>query len=189
VGDSSTSHCRYVYAKLKPCFVIGNVRMCSPVVVKADRFTQLLRLERGHINREAILHSGFEQSFVGFDDLLNGDDFDIGGNVMPAAKVEHLLGFGDTANGRAGEIATLRHVITHQKLLISQASGDQRWPSTRIPAKSGSRSTTRKTSASSSTVSETGFAITSLSFNFGLRANLIRAPAPRLRRNAAARRA
>jgi hypothetical protein len=29
--------------------------------------------------------------FVGFIDLLDGDDCDVGGNVMFAAKVEYLL--------------------------------------------------------------------------------------------------
>ena len=34
VKDSHTFPCRCIYAKLKPCFVIGIVRMCSPVAVK-----------------------------------------------------------------------------------------------------------------------------------------------------------
>ena len=32
----------------------------------------------------------------------DGDDFKIGGDVMGTAKVEHLLGLVDAANGRAG---------------------------------------------------------------------------------------
>src|SRR5487761_1158164 len=66
---------------------------------------RLLRFERSHINGEAVLYIGLEQSLVGFVDLLDGDDFDIGGDVMCAAEVEHLLGFGDTADERAGEPA------------------------------------------------------------------------------------
>src|SRR6516225_1117307 len=66
----------------------------------------LLSLERSHINREAVLHIGLEQSRVGFVDLLDGNDLNIGRDVMRAAKVEHLLGLGDTADGRAGEAAS-----------------------------------------------------------------------------------
>jgi len=65
----------------------------------------LLSFERSHINREAVLHISLEQSLVGFVDLPDRDDFDIGGDVVFAAKVEHLLGFGNTADGRAGEAA------------------------------------------------------------------------------------
>ena len=36
---------------------------------------------------KAVLHIGLEQSLVGFVDLLDGNDFDIGGNVMRPAKV------------------------------------------------------------------------------------------------------
>ena len=64
-----------------------------------------LRPERSHIDGEAVLHIGLEQSLVGFVDLLDGDDFDIGGDVMLPAKVEHLLGFGEAADVRAGETA------------------------------------------------------------------------------------
>ena len=59
----------------------------------------LLRFERSHIDGEAVLHIRLEQSVVGFVDFLDGDDFDIGSDVMGPTKVEHLLGFGDTANG------------------------------------------------------------------------------------------
>src|ERR1039458_613099 len=64
-----------------------------------------LRSERSHINREAVLHIGLEQSLVGFVDLLDGDDFDIGGDVVCRAKVEHLLGLRDAADVRTGEAA------------------------------------------------------------------------------------
>jgi hypothetical protein len=38
-------------------------------------------------------------------DLLDRDDFDIGSDVVCAAKVEHFLGFGDAPDVRAGETA------------------------------------------------------------------------------------
>src|SRR5882724_6951514 len=62
--------------------------------------------ERSHVDRETVLHIGLEQSLVGFVDFLDRNNFDIGGDVMLAAKIEHLLSFGDAADGRAGETAT-----------------------------------------------------------------------------------
>ena len=50
----------------------------------------LLRFERSHIDGEAVLHIRLEQSVVGFVDLVDGNDFDIGCNVMGSAMIEHL---------------------------------------------------------------------------------------------------
>src|SRR6266481_6327351 len=50
-----------------------------------------LRFQRSHVDREAVFHIGLEQSFVCFVDLLNGNDFDVGGDVVFAAEIEHLL--------------------------------------------------------------------------------------------------
>ena len=70
------------------------------------KLTRLLfRFERGHVDGEAVLHVGLDQSLVGFVDFLDGNDFDVGGDVVLAAEVEHLLGFGDATDGRAGEAA------------------------------------------------------------------------------------
>src|SRR5438034_5276557 len=65
-----------------------------------------LRFKRCHVDREPVLHIGLEQSLVRFVHFLDRDNFDIGGDVMFATKVEHLLGFGDAADHRAGETAT-----------------------------------------------------------------------------------
>ena len=46
-----------------------------------------------------------EQPLVGLVDLLNRDDLDVGGDVVLAAEVEHLLRLGDAADERAGEAA------------------------------------------------------------------------------------
>src|SRR5271170_1404654 len=61
---------------------------------------RLLGLERSHIDREAILHVGLEQTLVGFIDLLDGDDFDVRDDVVLPAEVEHLLSLGDAPNWR-----------------------------------------------------------------------------------------
>ena len=57
------------------------------------------RFERSHIDGEAVLYIGLEESVVGFVDLLYGNEFDIGGDVVCSAKVEHLLCLRDTADG------------------------------------------------------------------------------------------
>src|SRR6476469_8400923 len=70
---------------------------------RASSMLGLFRFERSHVDREAVFHVGLEQSFIGFVDFLDWNDFDIGGDVMLAAKIEHLLRFGDTADRRAGQ--------------------------------------------------------------------------------------
>src|SRR6476661_6645638 len=61
------------------------------------------RLKGSHIDGETILHIGLQQSLVSFVDFLDWNNFDVGRDVMFAAKIEHLLRFGDTADRRAGE--------------------------------------------------------------------------------------
>src|ERR1035441_2306827 len=58
----------------------------------------LLRFERSHVDREAVLHIGPEQSLVGFVDLLDRDHLNIRREVVRSAKVQHLLGLGDAAD-------------------------------------------------------------------------------------------
>jgi hypothetical protein len=73
--------------------------------MKRASFSRYSDFERSHIDGEAVLHIGFGQSLVGFVDLLDGDDFDVGGNVVLTAEVEHLLGLCDTPDERAREAA------------------------------------------------------------------------------------
>ena len=49
--------------------------------------------------------SDLSHAVVGFVDLLDRDDFDVRGDVVLAAEVEHLLRLGDAANGRARQAA------------------------------------------------------------------------------------
>ena len=67
----------------------------------------MLLFERSHVNGESILYVSSRQSLVSLVDLLDGDDFYVGCNVMFAAKVEHLLRFGNTPDERARKTATL----------------------------------------------------------------------------------
>ena len=71
--------------------------------------------------------SDLSEPLVGFVDLLDGDDFDVGGDVVLAAEVEHLLGFGDAADGRAGEAAASEDEAERgdgQRLLGSADQGE-----------------------------------------------------------------
>src|SRR5579864_6802431 len=83
-GTPSSSNFEKVLPETLKCLFIGS-----------------LGFERCHVDGEAVLHIRLEQSLVGFVDLLDWDDFDIGGDVVLAAKIEHLLSFGDAADVRA----------------------------------------------------------------------------------------
>ena len=50
--------------------------------------------------------SDLSNRLVRFVDLLDGNHFDIGGDVVLAAKIEHLLRLGDSADRGAGETAS-----------------------------------------------------------------------------------
>src|ERR1035441_6724313 len=58
----------------------------------------LLRSERSHVDAETVLHVRLHQSLIGLVDLLDGNHFDIGRNIMRAAEIEHLLGLRDAAD-------------------------------------------------------------------------------------------
>ena len=51
-------------------------------------------LQRLHVDHEAITHVAAAHPLVGFGDVLDVDGFDIAGDAVRAAEVEHLLGFG-----------------------------------------------------------------------------------------------
>ncbi len=63
----------------------------------------LFIVERGHVDDEAVFDVAFEHAFVGFVDLVHADHFDVRGDVVLAAEVEHFLGFGEAADEGAGE--------------------------------------------------------------------------------------
>ena len=57
-----------------------------------------LFFERCHIDHKAVFHIAFEHAFVGGVDVLNVDHFDIAGDVMFGAEVEHFLRFRQAAD-------------------------------------------------------------------------------------------
>jgi hypothetical protein len=50
-------------------------------------------LKRRHVGGKAVFHVGLQRPLIGFVDFLNGEDFDIRGDIVLAAKAEHFLGF------------------------------------------------------------------------------------------------
>jgi hypothetical protein len=97
------------YCRLSPLYMLGSTNITlfpnRPARCRHLLGAGLLRLERRHIDRESVLHIGLHHSLVGFVDLLDRNDFHIGGDVVVAAEIEHLLGFSDAADRRAGEPA------------------------------------------------------------------------------------
>jgi hypothetical protein len=80
-------------------------RFAFPLVLFGDPIDSypvlgLLRFQRSHIDREPILHIGLQQSFVGFIHLLDRDHLNIRSDIVLPAEIQHLLSFGDAADGR-----------------------------------------------------------------------------------------
>src|SRR6202022_1063437 len=64
--------------------------------------------ERRHIDDETIFNIGLQEPVVGFINLLDGDDFDVGGDVVFATEGKHLLSLGDSSDGRPGQAAAAK---------------------------------------------------------------------------------
>src|SRR5690625_2546199 len=79
-----------------------SVRLYSSVVPLFFRGVEL-RFERSHIDDESVFHIAFEHPFVSFVDLVHTDHFDVGGDSMFAAEIEHLLRFGNSGDHRNGQ--------------------------------------------------------------------------------------
>ncbi len=61
-------------------------------------------LQRRHINHKAVLDVPFQQTLVGLVDLLNFDQFDIGGEAVIGAEIEHLLSFPNPADAEPARL-------------------------------------------------------------------------------------
>lgn len=72
-------------------------RRHGTVCVKVARRSARLSSEGSHIDRKSIFDVTLHHAFVRFIDLLNGNDFDVGSHIVGGAKIQHLLGLGDTA--------------------------------------------------------------------------------------------
>ena len=73
----------------------------GPSASPQDDNNDLGLFEAGHVDYEAVFYVALQEAVVGFVDLLDGDYFYVAGDVVLAAEVEHLLGFGDAADGGA----------------------------------------------------------------------------------------
>src|ERR1700722_5992400 len=62
-------------------------------------------LQRSHVDHEPVFPVALEQAVVGFVDLLHFDHLDIRIDSLLGAEIEHLLGFGNAADGGAREAA------------------------------------------------------------------------------------
>ena len=62
-----------------------------------------LRLERGEVDHEAVLHVAPQQPLVRLVDPLDRDDLDVRDDPALGAEVEHLLGLANTADERPGD--------------------------------------------------------------------------------------
>src|SRR6266478_7888155 len=63
-----------------------------------------LLLQGCHIDDETVLHVAFQQAFVGFVDLLHPDQFDIRGNAVIGAEIQHLLGLPNPPDPGTGQL-------------------------------------------------------------------------------------
>lgn len=68
----------------------------------------LAGFERGQVDHEAIAHVALHDAVVSLVDLLNGDNFDVAGDIVLAAKVQHLLRFPHAPDHGAGKAAAAR---------------------------------------------------------------------------------
>jgi hypothetical protein len=78
--------------------ITANRETAEELTIDVFHDVSRFRSERRHVDGEAVLHIGLDQSIVCFVDFLDGDDLDIGGDVMLAAEVEHLLRLGKAAD-------------------------------------------------------------------------------------------
>lgn len=104
-------------------------RNIPPIVTFSHRY--LLRRERRHVDEETVLHVGLQDTFMGLFDLLDRNEFHIGGNVVTPAEFEHLLGFSDAADGSSGEAASGRDLTErcNRKRCLVGAPTRVRFPS------------------------------------------------------------
>ena len=83
------------------------IRVCSSEAAYND-LSDAISIEK------PILHVGLHHPLVGLIDLSDRDHFDVGGDVVRPAEVEHLLRLGDAADRRAGETAASEDETEHR---------------------------------------------------------------------------
>src|ERR1700722_4812392 len=62
-------------------------------------------LQRHHIDHKAIAHVALNHAIKCFVHFLDRGQFDVAGDVVFGAEIEHLLDFSNAANSRSGERA------------------------------------------------------------------------------------
>src|SRR5712692_8942094 len=76
-----------------------SLRFCIVSPSKPFRFS----FQRSHVDDEAVLHVALGEALVGFVDLLDADQLDVGGDAVLGAEIKHLLRFADAADGGTGQ--------------------------------------------------------------------------------------
>ena len=66
-------------------------------------------LQRTEINDKPVPNIALRHSLVGLIHLLNGNDLDICGDFVPAAVIQHLLCFGQSADERSSDAPSTQH--------------------------------------------------------------------------------
>jgi hypothetical protein len=79
-------------------FQVLAMRWFSLGLPGSPEYRGLLRFQRSHVDGKAIFNVRPNHALVGFVDLLDRNDFHVGGDVALTAEVEHLLRFGDATN-------------------------------------------------------------------------------------------
>jgi hypothetical protein len=69
--------------------------------------------KRAHVDHKAVLRALTQHPFVGFVDPMDGNDFDIGGDVVLAAAVGHLARPGMLPIRKLESAARLKTWATH----------------------------------------------------------------------------
>ena len=62
-----------------------------------------------HVDHETVFHVAFNHAFNGLVDVFDVEHFDVAGNPVLGAEIQHLLGFGNATDQRTGQHAALEY--------------------------------------------------------------------------------
>src|SRR6266496_999374 len=79
--------------------------------------------QRCHINHKAVFHIALGQAVVGLVDVLNLDQFYVGGDAVLGAEIQHLLRFANASDGGASQTVPSKQQIegSHRSRLFGRA--------------------------------------------------------------------
>src|SRR5439155_18670759 len=74
-----------------------------------------------HVDDKPLFHIALQQAFVSLVDLLDSDQFYVGGDPLLAAEIKHLLRLANSPDRRTRQLAALRDQAERSQ------SGGFRW--------------------------------------------------------------